>query len=178
MPSRLRQSGYRSTVLVFLMMGLLAGVGLDFVLPSSAQQPPPFALRKFYLTKTDAFDGAQALNACAAGYHMAALWEIIDPSNLVYDTARGFVLPDQPNDQLSSVPAGESGWIRTSGRGDTSTNCRGWTSNSDAHNGNVVLLPDDTIDGRGWDDAAQTVSPWKPGRLNCINENRVWCVQN
>ena len=181
MPRRLRRgSGYRLTALVLVMMGLLAGVGLDFVLPSSAQQPPPFVQRKFYLTRTSTFDGAQALNACAPGYHMAALWEVIDPSNLVYDAARGFVLPDEPipNDQLSSVPAGEDGWIRTSGRGDSSTNCRGWTSNSDAHNGNVVQLPDDTVDARGWDDAAQAVSPWRPARANCVNENRVWCIQN
>ena len=35
--------------------------------------------RKFYLTKTE-HNGAQALSACAPGYHMASLWEIHDPT--------------------------------------------------------------------------------------------------
>ena len=44
--------------------------------------------RKFYLTQA-LHNGAQALSACAQGYHMASLWEIHDTSNLRYDTDLG-----------------------------------------------------------------------------------------
>jgi len=37
------------------------------------------APRRFYLTKEDAFDGLHAPTACAAGFHMASLFEIFDP---------------------------------------------------------------------------------------------------
>ncbi len=49
--------------------------------------------RKFYLTKTY-HNGAQALSACATGYHMASMWEIHQPSNLRYDTDLGFIVAD------------------------------------------------------------------------------------
>ena len=51
------------------------------------------ARRSFYLTKTT-HTGAQALAACAEGYHMASLWEILNPSNLRYDTELGVVVGD------------------------------------------------------------------------------------
>jgi hypothetical protein len=63
--------------------------------------------RKFYLTQ-DGYDGSQALSACAQGYHMASLWEILDPSNLSYDTSLGATVADS-----GSGPPNGSGWIRT-----------------------------------------------------------------
>lgn len=44
--------------------------------------------RGFYLTTTT-HTGDQALAACAAGFHMASLWEILDPSNLRYEPTPG-----------------------------------------------------------------------------------------
>ena len=49
--------------------------------------------RQFCLTKTG-FNGSQALTACAAGYHMASLWEIFDTTVLRYNTALGLTKPD------------------------------------------------------------------------------------
>jgi hypothetical protein len=49
--------------------------------------------RKFYVTKTT-HSGAQALSACAEGYHMASLREIFDTSNLRYDTELGGTTDD------------------------------------------------------------------------------------
>ena len=43
----------------------------------------------FYLTRTTHV-GNQVLTACAAGYHMASLWEILDPSNLKSQHGIGF----------------------------------------------------------------------------------------
>jgi hypothetical protein len=65
-------------------------------------------LRKYYLTQTT-HTGGQSLSACAEGYHMASLWEILDPSNLSYDTSLGFTLADSG----SGPPASSLGWIRT-----------------------------------------------------------------
>ncbi len=59
--------------------------GLEAQIASLANKGP----RKFYLTKT-LHTGAQALSACATGYHMASLWEIHDPTNLRYNTELGF----------------------------------------------------------------------------------------
>ena len=55
--------------------------GLQAQLASLANKGP----RKFYLTQTT-HNGAQALSACAPGYHMASLWEINEPRT--YDTTR------------------------------------------------------------------------------------------
>src|SRR5262245_25332331 len=67
-------------------------------------------VRKFYLTQDNTFDALEAPNACAAGYHMASLWEIFDPSSLVYDTALGHLSGDG-----SGPPEFHIGWIRTGG---------------------------------------------------------------
>ena len=64
--------------------------------------------RGYYLT-TGTFDGSHALAACSAGYHMASVWEIHEPSNLRYDTNLGFNLDDSG----LGPPTGPGGWIRT-----------------------------------------------------------------
>jgi hypothetical protein len=71
---------------------------------------PPFAPRAFYLTQTQ-HTGGEALTACAAGYHMASLWEIFDPSNLRYESDLG----RKNDDSGFGPPTGEVGWIRTGG---------------------------------------------------------------
>jgi len=49
--------------------------------------------RKFYLTR-GVFSGADALKACAKGYHMASLWEIFDVSTLRYNDKLGATSDD------------------------------------------------------------------------------------
>src|SRR5262245_60366073 len=83
------------------MVGLLAVCALTIGAPTLVE-----AKNKFYLTK-DGFQGNAVLTACDAGFHMASLWEIHDPSNLQYDT-RGFTLAD-----AGSGPPAVLGWIRT-----------------------------------------------------------------
>ena len=64
--------------------------------------------RAFYVTSVG-HKGDAASTACESGFHMASIWEIIDVSNLRYDTARGFTRPDSG----SGPPQWEEGWIRT-----------------------------------------------------------------
>ena len=140
---------------------------------NSANAPAHRGPRKFYLTQTT-HDGSQALTACAAGYHMASLWEILDPSNLSYDTGLGFTTADS-----GSGPPSQPGWIRT-GVGPSSgsanaglANCRAWTSADPLDGGTFVGLTNT------WDSAAVTVvSPWRATAIGCNNGTRVWCVQD
>ena len=128
--------------------------------------------RKFYLTKTE-YNGAQALTACAAGYHMASLWEIHDPSNLRYDTELGFTLADS-----GSGPSFAGGWIRTGWIGDVSDtpgigNCQAWTSANSSDQGTAVGL------SLRWAlTSVREVSPWQTATTRCDGGVRVWCVQD
>jgi hypothetical protein len=131
--------------------------------------------RAFYLTPLDAYDGSQALNACAAGFHMASLWEIHDPSNLRYDTTRGFATADSG----SGPPSGWGGWIRTGNDalGESNVvgaiNCNAWTSNSVNHFGSGVLLQ------LQWGSLAESlISPWRAGGAACNIQIKVWCVED
>ena len=124
--------------------------------------------RQFYLTRTE-HDGAHALSACAAGYHMASLYEIFDPSNLRYNTELGQTNADSgfgPPDLLF-------GWIRGSASIPPLNNCSLWTDASSTVRGNAASL-------HGYFDSnpVTQVSPWFPFTFECSSEQRVWCVQN
>ena len=136
--------------------------------------------RKFYLTQGQ-YDGSQTLSACADGYHMASLWEILDPSNLSYDTNLGVTLADSG----SGPPTVGPGWIRTgflASAGITAAdgsvqagtaNCQAWTSaSSEAHGTYVYLPPYAAITD------ATVISPWVADTTKCNTDYRVWCVQD
>jgi hypothetical protein len=129
--------------------------------------------RMYYLT-TALFDGSQALTACAAGYHMASLWEIFHTSTLLYNTALGVV----ENDSGAGPPAStsHSGWIRTGLRSIHANgipgedNCDSYTTTTGT--GTVVAL------APVWNGTPFPISPWFPNDDSCVNSNPVWCVQN
>jgi hypothetical protein len=131
--------------------------------------------RKFYLTKTQ-HNGNQALSACAAGYHMASLWEIHDPTNLRYDTGLGRTAGDSGFGPTSSA----IGWIRTgadpsfpdSSVPPGSANCSAWTSAHSAENGTAVYLSNQ------WQGSVSVVDPWVPIAFTCDTNVGVWCVQD
>ena len=81
------------------LVGVLALVGaLATMMPlvSRGQGGNPLnrdPRKAYYLTQTT-HNGGQARSACAAGYHMASLWEILDTSNLRYNTELGFTQED------------------------------------------------------------------------------------
>jgi hypothetical protein len=128
--------------------------------------------RWFYLTP-DAYNGANALTACDAEFHMASVYEILDLSNLRYDMGRGFT----KSDSGWGPPQYAVGWVRTGDEayvGDQVgySNCDSWTSSSGSHLGTEVFLHDD------WNDPATWISPWQGFTSTCSLPARVWCIQD
>src|SRR5262249_19001642 len=121
-----------------------------------------------------------AMRACAAGYHMASIYEILNPSNLKYDIKLGWTLADSGE----GPPTASIGWIRTgfASSGQTSIastpgqdNCRAWTTANPGFSGTVVALSD------SWVGQSQLITPIVPyfGELMvCSAPIRVWCVQD
>jgi hypothetical protein len=127
----------------------------------------------YYLT-SNAYDGADAVTACTAGYRMAALWEILDTSNLLYDTILGYKIV--PSDQGSGPPTGTAGWVRTGGvpsigTGAGNGNCGVWTQNFPLTYGTLAWLPND------WSTTAVKIGVWLTNSRECINAYRVWCYR-
>ena len=160
---------------------LLFGLGL--ILTQGRQvshaQGPPERPRAFYLTQTT-HSGGEARSACAAGYHMASLWEIFDTSNLRYDTRLGLT----QGDSGSGPPTFVYGWIRTGNiastglEGPGAANCSAWTSDSGMDSGTVVLLEPDWSAGGTEASPVSPISPWAAAAGGCVTARNVWCVQN
>jgi hypothetical protein len=139
--------------------------------------------RSYYLTNFAA-DGASALAACDTGYHMASLFEIVDPSNLRY----AFNHADAATQADSGVgpPADLFGWVRTgeaaSGAGEMDegeANCGVWTSNDPGLNGTRVEIEDK------WADIPleAEIGPWDVDLQGCDDPDPqiptgVWCVED
>ena len=134
--------------------------------------------RSFYLTPGNTYQGDDALTACAAGYHMASLWEIFDVSNLTYDTVRGYA----GTDAGEGPPAGMIGWVRTGYHtADGSSipgmgNCLAWTSNISTNHGTIVMIT------YVWTRTVGALDPWEvidsAGLTECSDGRRVWCVED
>jgi hypothetical protein len=134
------------------------------------------SMRRYYLT-LGTYNGADAdgnngngAGVCAEGYHFASLWEILDPSNLKYDTALGITRDDSGQ----GPPNGDAGWVRTGNGSSTDWppgqgNCAAWTSNaSDAWGSNAALS---TEWGAGQD------ARWVTNFTSCNSTFiHVWCV--
>jgi hypothetical protein len=128
--------------------------------------------RLFYLTTT-LHDGNAPITACAAGYHMASMWEIHDLAALKYNTSLGY----SATDSGSGAPASIAGWIRTGVPSFTNTvpgnaNCNSWASDDPSHNGTRVNLQPQ------WASAGEFTSPWDATVQACSATSRVWCVQD
>ena len=175
---------FKKSVLAFIGLLIIFGA-IAAVLPlASRGQGGPSkqqrGARKYYLTQGQ-YDGSEALSACADGYHMASLWEILDPSNLSYDTSLGGTVADS-----GFGPPNGSGWIRTGflasagtpGADGTITpgaaNCEAWTSASSEGRGTTALIPvyGDT------ENEVTLISPWVARTTTCSARPRVWCVQD
>jgi len=133
----------------------------------SAQAGTP---AKYYLTSS-AVAANNALTACATGYHMASMWEIIDVSNLEYNSTLSYTLTDSG----SGPPSVYQGWVRTGYNTASSTtpgqgNCLAWTSTVATNYGTTVRLPPD------WTVAAAQSAPWEADAEACNVSTRVWCV--
>lgn len=131
-------------------------------------------MRKYYLTANPYLRGNQTLTACAPGYHMASLWEILDPSNLEYDTDLGFVRSDRGE----GPPTHAYGWVRTGWDSATVTgtpgrdNCQLWSTADSGANGTNARLP------REWTAGSQDMHVWDVRQEPCSYQRPVWCVED
>jgi len=146
----------------------------------AAAAPAAYApMRKYYLTQSKV-TGSGALTACAPGYHMASLWEILDPSNLAYDTDLGFSRADSGAGPPTGSDGDGQGWVRTGWRtgpcgggailGVGELNCEAWTTDSAL--GTVTWL-DPTWNNTFWD-----ITVWEAELDICGGDHRVWCVED
>lgn len=140
--------------------------------PSSAAGPKRDSRRAYYLSQLSVA-GDQALAACVSGFHMASLYEILDPSSLRYDTTFGVVTGDS-----GSGPPRNFGWIRTGNVTQSSTtsipgnaNCNAWQTSSPDIYGSLVGLDD-------WTNAAISIHPWRATSARCNSIVNVWCVED
>jgi len=146
--------------------GLQSGTGVSAVAGGG---------RHFYLTNAS-FASNQALTACASGYHMASLWELIDPSNLTYD----YDHPDAHTkaDSGQGPPSLWYGRVRTGTDSSNSStagtgNCNNWTSVSGSDSGGFVRLT------RTWETPpAEIGGIWDATSFACSSVGPVWCVRD
>lgn len=128
------------------------------------------------------YDGASPIGACDPGFHFASIFEILDPSNLRYDTTRGAVAADSG----SGPPQTSQGWVRT---GDIASNqatpgfanCASpaespWASNLPGDNGTYVWFEDPLA--ADWNSPASRIAPWSAGIAPCSIPLGVWCIED
>jgi hypothetical protein len=132
-------------------------------------------MRQYYLTESGFNNGAEALTACASGYHMASLWEIMDPSNLKYNTDLG----RQQTDSGQGPPSDALGWVRTGyeSRGSSSYpagqgNCLAWTIGTYSYWGTQAKLLSD------WTAGNEDIHVWEASTWQCNRNAPVWCVED
>ena len=126
-------------------------------------------MRRFYLAPA-VLNATFAEDGCEAGYHFASFWEILDTSNLVYNTALGIYFGDSG----SGPPTNWEGWVRTGYSSNNSinpgqANCNLWGTTTG--NGTTVSLPWDWI-------AGGDIHVWDAGIAACANQANVWCVED
>lgn len=131
--------------------------------------------RRFYLTTTGA-QGDEALDACDAGFHMAALTELLDLASLRYDRSRG---QGGSNFDLEfGPPTPLRGWVRTGSAHNSQandvgrSNCHGWTH--DTGFGTTAEVVDSWTTASplpGW-------GPWAGFTHPCVNPTAVWCIED
>ena len=121
----------------------------------------------FYLTADETIHGDEALGACTDGYHMAQLFEILDPSNLRWADE----LPEAWSGNYDgSIPKGQSGWVRTGWWSEdiniANANCELWTQT--VGYGTVASL-----------NIGSTVQDlWSYQPVLCAGDTSVWCIED
>jgi len=170
-------AGLALAVIAAALLGYLGWgqttVSADALGDSPAAPAASTGWRRYYLT-VDSYNGDQADGAdvCAEGFHFASIWEILDPSSLVYDSSLGYALADS-----GSGPPIANGWIRTGNEanGDATkagiANCSAWSSDSSSHNGTFARLVGD------WS-LEPTVHVWYANPMQCHVYHRIWCVED
>jgi hypothetical protein len=173
--------GLLALALLMAAFGGYLAWGQSEVAASGMQAPlaASTGMREYYLTQTlhnggdaDGTDGNGA-GVCAAGYHFASLWEILDPSNLKYDT----ILGEMNTDSGQGPPTMTIGWVRTGYTSNSTSftagqgNCGAWANSGVSDRGTAVYLPND------WT-AGQDIHIWEVFNQPCSSAAYVWCVED
>jgi hypothetical protein len=130
-------------------------------------------LRQYYRT-SDSYYPTETSQACEPGYHFAALWEILDTSNLAYNNTLGDWQADSGYGPLSS----RRGWVRTGyiSSGNTGVpgqnNCLAWTTDSGVYQGTSAELTDQ------WGFEPTQVGVWIVWNDSCDSRVPIWCVED
>jgi hypothetical protein len=160
----------RNMVLAVIALALVSLSARNFSGAATTTSTAP--ARHFYLSKTS-HDGSHVLGSCASGYHVASVWEILDPTVLTYNRSLGLTLADSG----SGPPTLRGGWVRTGFVADPAdfegnANCNAWTSNSSADQGTDLGL---AVPGSPSEDR---MGPWIESNPACSSSLDVWCVEN
>jgi hypothetical protein len=153
-----------------ILLGFLILIAFTLMAVPARSQVLP---RKFYLTQNKVL-GDKPLTACAAGYHMASIWEIRTPGILMYDNTLGQTDADSGSGPPIPSPFG---WIRTGGSAGNDTtpgsgsNCNLWSTTTGAGT-SAYIHP------RFFDNAQPTASPWVIASRFCRQPAQVWCISN
>ena len=161
----------------YLALGQKRASASPATVPETSAAAASSGLRKYYMSAINYQGNLQATAVCITGYHMASLWEIVDPSNLEYATdliASGTA--KSCDDVGQGPPASYVGWVRT-GYDNSPTgpagqaNCDGWSSANSGHYGTTAALPPDWA-------AGADIDAWEFGTLTCNDALPVWCVED
>jgi hypothetical protein len=160
--------------LTALVGSLVLGGTIAALIPlvSSGQNKPlkRDPRRSFYLTQTE-HTGSQALTACAEDYHMASVWEILDPSNLRYNTELGYTRADSGSGLPVAYGFARTGREALGGGPIGAINCHAWTSDSAL--GSVFSLAENVFNGE-----PKPISLWVTVATSCSSPFRVWCIED
>jgi hypothetical protein len=157
-------------LLVIVSVGYMAWGQQQVSAANSQVSQVVIGARQFYLTE-NSFSGNETLTACDEGYHMASIWEILDTSNLRYDTTMGVTLDDSGQ----GPPSAPAGWARTGFSSNISNtasmgNCNAWTSNASNDYGRTIYLPYSDLS------VGSEFGVWRARMFQCDQSWRVWCV--
>ncbi|NIN66660.1 MAG: hypothetical protein GTO63_18630 [Anaerolineae bacterium] len=169
-------------LLAALMVGLVGSVAWagERASPGEGRRYAPLSQgvsgRRYYLTSADTYDGNDAPGACGAGYHFASVWELLDVSNMTYNSALGYqhTIPDMGDGPPSDV----EGWVRTGNVANVGPNvpgthnCGGYVSVGTGYKGTVVELPSN------WAAPGTLIGTWSASSWSCDSTTRVWCVED
>jgi hypothetical protein len=152
-------------------------VGIEDLFPVStlaAVVVPAPIKRGFYLTNTS-YATNVPLTACAKGYHMASIWELLEVSTLNYHFKHPYAYTKA--DSGKGPPSFWYGWVRTgydsSNNSTAGTgNCNNWSSVSGADYGVAVRLTNN------WQTSLGAIGPWQATSFTCNYTGPVWCVSN
>ena len=134
-----------------------------------------------YYMSTARVDGSEAWDTCAAGFHMASLWEIADPSNLRY--AHDHSGASYNVDVGKGPPSFIWAWIRTGMSSEPFPDpgfaqCQLWTSNSDSNWGTAATLSGNWADPTAGGFIVVSGTPWIARVFPCDHTLKVWCVED